>query len=145
MKNTWFEETFLQSLIEKAQNNIKYPNQLILSEKQADICSRYMNEKENSSDTKGGFIARSFYMEYRIDGHYTMIQKRGRYIFFYTHRITTNKQIEKSKEIKKEIDRLEDTLDILYENEENNMSKIERIENIIDELWNDYNETLKVK
>jgi hypothetical protein len=40
-KNTWFEETFLLSL-ENRMDNPKYPNQCILSERQADICEKYM-------------------------------------------------------------------------------------------------------
>lgn len=50
------------------------------------------------------------------------------------------------------INRLERLLDMLYEDlyilekdKENNKLKIKEIENIIDELWNDYNEALKIK
>lgn len=42
-RNTWFEETFLPSL-EKSMNNPKYPNSCILSEKQSEVCAKYMDE-----------------------------------------------------------------------------------------------------
>lgn len=48
------------------------------------------------------------------------------------------------------IDRLERIVDMLYEdlyilekNKENNKLKIKETENMIDELWSDYHETLK--
>lgn len=40
-RNQWFENTFLPSFIPKMENK-KYPNQAILSQKQYDICYKYM-------------------------------------------------------------------------------------------------------
>jgi len=48
-KNTWFEETFLPSL-ENKMNTPKYHNSCILSEKQVDICKKYMDRKIHSGD-----------------------------------------------------------------------------------------------
>lgn len=42
MANSWFEETFLPSL-ETRMNNPKYPNQVILTKKQEEVCRKYMN------------------------------------------------------------------------------------------------------
>lgn len=43
----WFVGEFLPSL-EKRMNNPKYPNSCILSEKQADVCCRYMKSEQHS-------------------------------------------------------------------------------------------------
>lgn len=45
----WFTETFLPSL-ESRMTNPKYPNSCILSEKQADVCYRYMEANQHHGD-----------------------------------------------------------------------------------------------
>lgn len=54
-KNEWFETVFLPSFDSK-MNNPKYPNRVILSEKQADICLRYMKSRE-CCDTYGRYFS----------------------------------------------------------------------------------------
>ena len=44
---TWFVNEFLPSL-EQRMTNPKYPNSCILSEKQADVCCRYMKSEQHS-------------------------------------------------------------------------------------------------
>lgn len=74
-KTKWFEETFLQSL-EARMTNPKYPNQCILSEKQADICYRYMNSRNCSGDY-GCFTN----YEYTVGNKFYQMTKRGKYHF----------------------------------------------------------------
>lgn len=71
----WFTEVFLPSL-EKHMNNPKYPNQCILSLKQAEICYRYMNERYCSGDY-GGF----YNYEIQVGNKYYQLTKRGKYTF----------------------------------------------------------------
>lgn len=55
----WFLEVFLPSAIEKMQNNNKYPNTMILSDKQADVCYRNMEHRNPAQITGGSVITRS--------------------------------------------------------------------------------------
>lgn len=47
--NAWFLETFLPSL-EARMTNPKYPNRCILSQKQAEICYKYMECSQHRGD-----------------------------------------------------------------------------------------------
>jgi hypothetical protein len=69
----WFEEVFLPSL-ESKMNNPKYPNSCILSEKQAEICYKYMKAKSCRGDY-GGFTN----YEITIGGKYYQMTQRGKY------------------------------------------------------------------
>lgn len=71
----WFTEVFLPS-IEKRMNNPKYPNSCILSDKQADVCYKYMNEVDCYGDY-GNFV------NYQIiaNGYKWLMTKRGKYTF----------------------------------------------------------------
>lgn len=76
-KNTWFEETFLPSFDSK-MNNPKYPDQCILSEKQAEICWKNMEHHDGyDSDYRKSFV----YLTYSIGGTKYMVEYRGRYTF----------------------------------------------------------------
>lgn len=71
----WFKDVFIPSL-EKKMNNPKYPNQCILSDKQADICRKYMRAVYCRSDYSG------FYnYEIVIDNKYYQMTSRGKYHF----------------------------------------------------------------
>ena len=78
MANKWFEETFLPSL-ETRMNNPKYPNQAILTDKQEQVCEKYMTYKA-CTDTYG----RDFGIYIYTVGtkHYTM-HFAGRYTFLH--------------------------------------------------------------
>lgn len=104
--NKWFEETFLASL-EAKMTNPKYPNQVILSEAQAMICEKYMENKSLCGiDYNGYFTSWTYDIGQK---HYSMTQ-RGKYSFlnlrddskltFYIVNIKTNERIVsfKSKE-----------------------------------------------
>lgn len=71
----WFTEVFLPSL-EKRMNNPKYPNQLILSDKQYDVCLRYMNDKQCH-----GFYGWFTIYEIEVDNIQYTVTDRGRYHF----------------------------------------------------------------
>lgn len=75
--NNWFDTVFLPSF-DNRMSNPNYPNQCILSEKQADICRRYMTESSaHDSDYKKDFI----YLTYAIGGTNYIVEYRGRYTF----------------------------------------------------------------
>ena len=79
-RNKWFEDTFLPSF-DRQMNNPKYPNRVILSEKQADICFRYMNSKQ-CRDTYN-----RYFTQYTYDvgtRHYCM-WFAGKYTFLSMH------------------------------------------------------------
>ena len=72
----WFTEVFLPSFDPK-MNNPKYPNRCILSEKQADVCHKYMTAKPCHS------VYGKWYNLYEAEtetARYTMY-KAGRYTF----------------------------------------------------------------
>ena len=79
-------------LFKKAESNIKYKNQIILSEKQADICHRYMDYRE--SYTNYGRIG---YLSYNIDGYFCIVQNRERYTFLNIAKIVKNENEIKAK------------------------------------------------
>lgn len=139
MASKWFLEVFLTSAIEKMQNNKKYPNTMILSDKQADVCYRNMEHKEFR--TCYGW---SGCREIEVDGYVVCMQQRGRYTFLSMHKVPTEEQQMRAKEIMKKINAFEDELDVLYENKEENDNIICKLEMEVDALWEQYNESLKV-
>ena len=74
-RSEWFEEVFLPSF-EDRMHNPKYPNQTILTERQADICIKYMDEKE----CKGDYGWHTTFSK-KIGGTTWYIHKAGRYTF----------------------------------------------------------------
>ena len=73
----WFLEEFLPSQEVRMNSNPKYPNSCILSQKQAEICYRYMEPHYCKGDY-GGFY------NYEIttpDGKFFQMTSRGKYIF----------------------------------------------------------------
>lgn len=144
MKNKWFDEVLIPSIISRILENKKYPNSLILSEKQVNVCRRYMERKEEYNLYGKWF---SFY-EYHVDGFNLTLLKRGRYYIIYLTKVATQKQLEEAREIMKKINENENKLDILYgengEKKEENKEEIERIEKIVDDLWDEYNKKLEV-
>lgn len=71
----WFTEVFLPSL-ESRMNNPKYPNSCILSDKQADICYKYMEE----ISCRGDYGYFNIY-QIKVNGHKWTMTQRGRYTF----------------------------------------------------------------
>lgn len=71
----WFIETFLPSL-ERRMTNPKYPNQCILSDKQAEICYKYMG----SRSCRGDYGTFTNY-EITVKNKYYQMTKRGKYHF----------------------------------------------------------------
>lgn len=78
-RSRWFEETFLPSFEEKLHNP-KYPNQVILSERQADICRQYMDEQESHTDYGWHTVYRK-----QVGGTVWYIATAGRYTFLKRH------------------------------------------------------------
>lgn len=74
--NKWFKEVFLPNVTKTMENNKKYPYTMILSDKQADICYKYMEAKECKGDY-GWFT--NYYVE--SDGKKYMMYTQGRYTF----------------------------------------------------------------
>lgn len=74
-RNEWFEETFLPSF-EAKMHHPKYPNQTILSDKQAEICRRYMDEEEVHT----GYGWKTSYYK-TVGGNRWYIYSQGRYTF----------------------------------------------------------------
>ena len=140
-KKNWFYDTFLPSMVERMENNVKYPNSVILSEKQGAVCKNNMQLKSSVND--GGItIYRSYYYECETNGYRFTMTKRGKYTVLYVVKVQTSEQKQRAHEISKEIERLETILDDLYE--QNRADKIEALENQIDELWTKYNACFKV-
>lgn len=139
MASKWFLEVFLPSAIEKMQNNRKYPNTMILSDKQADVCYRNMEHKESHAEY--GWIG---YNEISVDGFVVTMYKKGRYTFLSVHKVATEQQKQEAKKIMNEINKLEDRLDILYENNEESADIINELESRVEFMWEQYNKTLKV-
>lgn len=139
MASKWFLEVFLPGAIEKMQNNRKYPNTMILSDKQADVCYRNMEHKESHTD-----YGRIGYNEISVDGFVVTMYKKGRYTFLEVHKVATEQQKQEAKKIMNDINKLEDRLDILYENNEENADIINELESRVEFMWEQYNKTLKV-
>lgn len=76
MKNDWFNNTFLPSVTERMENNQKYPNTMILSEKQENICIRYMRPKQCYGDY--GYFTN---YEYECNGYKYQMYFHGRYTY----------------------------------------------------------------
>lgn len=140
MENNWFENVFLKSLLEKMCDNEKYPNSVLLSYKQHEVCIRNMQHKQVHTDY--GWTG---HLEYHIDGFVFYERTRGKYYILSFERTRTEKQEYDAKQIRLQIELLEQKLDQLYENKEDNLFEIESLENKVDSLWDLYNETLKVK
>lgn len=140
-KKNWFYDTFLPSMVERMENNVKYPNSVILSEKQEAVCKNNMQLKSSAND--GGItIYRTYYYECETNGYRFTMTKRGKYTVLYVVKVQTSEQKQRAHEILEEIERLETILDELYE--QNRADKIEAMENQIDELWMKYNACFKV-
>lgn len=104
--NRWFEETFLPSFEEK-MHNPKYPNQTILSERQADICRKYMDEKEN----KGDYGWHTTFSK-KVGGTVWYIHTAGRYTFLSRHFVPYREHLGIGERIKmRRLDRREDRED----------------------------------
>ena len=80
MKNDWFKEVFLPSLIQRAKQNAgpKYQNRVILSPKQYAICIRNMAVKTCHGDY-GDF----YLLVYETDTHKFQVEQAGKYDFLY--------------------------------------------------------------
>ena len=140
-KKNWFYETFLPSMVERMLDNVKYPNSVILSEKQEAVCKNNMQLMSSAND--GGLtIYRTYYYECEINGYRFTMTKRGKYTVLYVDKVQTSEQKQRAHEILREIEWLESILDDLYE--QNRADKIEALENQIDELWMKYNACFKV-
>jgi hypothetical protein len=79
-RNVWFETEFLPSFEEKMQNP-EYPNQAILSERQAEICHKYMDETDCRSDNGKWFVT----YKKQIGGTVWYVHTAGRYTFLKRH------------------------------------------------------------
>lgn len=140
MASKWFLENFVPSVLNKMQNNRKYPNFMILSDRQVEVCHRNMEHKEAHTDY--GWIG---YYELAIDGYVLTLHKNGRYhILRMYYKVPTEGQQAEAKRIKDEINVLEDKLDVLYEHKEENEDIIHKFEADVDELWDRYNKALEV-
>lgn len=76
MKTKWFDEVFIPSVTEKMENNKKYPNTMILSKKQEDICLRYMTPKQCYGDY--GYFTN---YTYECNGYKYQMYFCGRYTY----------------------------------------------------------------
>ena len=140
-KKEWFRETFLPGIIERMKNNAKYPNSVILSEKQEAVCKNNMQLKVSVND--GGLtLYRNYYYECEINGYRFTMTKRGKYTILHMNKVQTSEQKQRAHDILQEIERLESILDDLYE--QNRTGRIESLENQVDDLWKRYNECFKV-
>jgi hypothetical protein len=75
----WFVEVFLKSMIEKEQlQPQKYRGQVVLSSKQAEVCRRYMDEKQCHGDY--GYF--SVY-EFKTESHKFQLCESGKYTFLH--------------------------------------------------------------
>lgn len=139
MASKWFLETFVPSVLNRMQNNRKYPNSMILSDRQVEVCHRNMEHKETR--TSWGWMG--FY-ELAVDGYTLSLYKKGKYHILHMTKEPTEAQRGKAKEIVDKINAIEEKLDILYENKEENIEEIRKLEDEINEMWDQHNEVLKV-
>lgn len=80
--NEWFANEFLPSL-EKRMTNPKYPNKCILTEKQADICCKYMKAIQHKDASYNG----TFYTyEFETDIKKYQMSFAGRYTFLSVYK-----------------------------------------------------------
>lgn len=77
-RNEWFETTFLPSFEDK-MHNPEYLNQAILSEKQAQICHKYMDEQECRSNYGKWFTT----YRKQVGGTIWSVTTSGRYTFLH--------------------------------------------------------------
>lgn len=140
-KKNWFYDTFLPSMVERMENNVKYPNSAILSEKQEAVCKNNMQLKVSAND--GGLtIYRTYYYECETNGCRFTMTKRGKYTILRMDKAQTSEQKQRAHNILQEIERIETILDDLYE--QNRADKIELLEKQVDGLWTMYNDCFKV-
>lgn len=78
-KNNWFVDTFLKSFEDSGKfNNPKYPGQAIISDKQMEICYKYMEPHQyKEMDYKIYFTI----LELRVNNKLYTAQRRGKYNF----------------------------------------------------------------
>lgn len=139
MASKWFLENFVPSVLNKMENNREYPNSMILSGRQVDVCHQNMEHKESHTDY--GWMG---YYELAIDGYILTLHKNGRYHILRMHKVPTEGQQAEAKRIKDVINGLEDKLDVLYENKEENIEEIRKLEDEVDSMWDQYNKALEV-
>lgn len=118
--NKWFTDVFLPCF-DSRMNHPKYPNRCILSEKQADVCHKYMNAKQCHSTYNKWY---NIYEAETETAKYTMY-KAGRYTFLM--------KTEKTK-ITIEYVKTENGFDVLQDGEK--VAEIRISENGY-ELWED--------
>lgn len=105
-RNVWFEDTFLPSFEEK-MHDPKYPNRVILSDRQAEICIRYMDEQE----CKGDYGWHTTY-EKKVGGTVWYLHTAGRYTFLSRHFVPYREHLGIGERIKmRRLDRREDRED----------------------------------
>ena len=104
--NKWFEETFLPSFEDKLHDP-KYPNKTILSEKQAEICFRDMDERE----CKGDYGWHTTFSK-KIGDTTWYVYTAGKYTFLSRHFEPYRKHLGIGERIKmRRLDRREDIAD----------------------------------
>lgn len=139
MASKWFLEEFVPSVLNRMEDNRKYPNSMILSDRQVEVCHRNMEHKE--THTLYGWMG--FY-ELAVDGYILSLHKEGKYHILRMTKEATEAQRVEARKIMGEIEDLEDKLDVLYENKEENVNEIHKLEDEVDSLWDRYDEVLKV-
>ena len=102
-RNSWFEETFLPSF-EAKMHNPKYPNKTILSDKQAEICHKYMDERECKSD----YGWHTTYSK-TVGGTVWYVHTTGKYTFLSRHFVPYRGHLGINERIRmRRLDRRED-------------------------------------
>ena len=139
MASKWFLETFIPSVPNKMENNYKYLNSMILSDRQVEVCHRNMEHKE--THTLYGWMG--FY-ELAVDGYILSLHKEGKYHILRMTKETTEAQRVEARKIMGKIEDLESKLDVLYESKEENIEEIRKLEDEVDSLWNQYGKALEV-
>lgn len=77
MAKKWFQEVFLPSL-EKRMVNPKYPNQCILSSKQAEVCYKHMKAVQHKDASYGNHF---YIYEFETESKRYQMRQAGRYSF----------------------------------------------------------------
>lgn len=120
----WFETVFIPSICER-MNNPKYPRSAILSDKQADICRKYMNAKQCHGDY-GWFTI----YESEIDGVVYQLTFRGKYAIL--SRTSTKEELAKweddsaKEKARKEQERMERLARYFVDNPERFYARYEK-------------------
>lgn len=85
MENKWFLEVFVPSLMERIRNQ-KSPleDSIIISDKQADVCRRYMVCKTSSR----GVIYRKPIWEIEVGDYLLQMTMSGKYNFLAMYKLT---------------------------------------------------------